>query len=70
MVVLLVGNRWSDGLYYKEPVQLNGAVLEVHADYSSYLYVVSEPGVQALSATWTGRSGPWSHATRIRLCCQ
>jgi len=60
LVLLLGGNRWSDRLYYQAPVHLNGAELEVRADYSSYLYWSIDPGPQSLSVKWSGWNGPWS----------
>lgn len=60
LVMLTVGNRWSDKPYYQDPVMLNDETLPWHADYSSYLYVSTAPGPQSLAVTWGTRRGPES----------
>ena len=60
LVMLTVGSRWSDKLYYQDPVSLNAETVPWHADYSSYLYLATAPGPQNLSVIWGTRRGPES----------
>jgi len=67
MVLLAVGSRWSDKLYYRDPIRVNDLVIPGLRGFDSYRYLVVEPGPQSLSATWSSRSGPWSE-TRTFEC--
>jgi len=58
LVVAVVGDRWSDALFYKDPIELNGQAMQLEYDYSSYSYWSVEPGTQSLAVTWGTRRGP------------
>lgn len=60
VVLTVVGGRWSDKLYYRDPIRLSGTALPGPPDFASYSYHSLAPGRQELSVTWTGRQGTWS----------
>ncbi|HEY5645445.1 MAG TPA: hypothetical protein VIS76_05875 [Pseudomonadales bacterium] len=52
IVLLVVGNRWSDKLYYQDPIRLDDLVLQGPPDYASYYLLSVAPGGHLLRVTW------------------
>jgi len=58
IVLLVAGSRWSDKLYYRDPIHVNDLVWQGPPDYQSYYHLVTEPGGQRVEVTWSRRTGP------------